>query len=140
MAFPTLFPYGVGDVTMGDRETKVSMTDSAAHLVKYAEKKKNRKWKYRFASHPRWLHWAQNICERHRSIDQRDIFIHQNRTEAALTEDELRNIIAKQGDEYNALLGKMHRYNANVTGTPCWFYQRRIELEALMEQKGMCTW
>ena len=139
MAFPTLFPYGVGDVTMKDRRTFVSLTDSAKHLIKYCQLR-NGKYEYRFASHPRWLHWVHNICERHRSITQRNVFLQKNKEDADLTEDQLREIIDEGGDRLQTLLGKMCRYNANVTGTPSWFYQRKMELEALIEHKGMCTW
>ena len=59
MAFPTLFPDGVGDPT--NRSTIRSMSDNdietfaakLKHLVKLAEKIKG-KWHYRFSSHPRF--------------------------------------------------------------------------------------
>ena len=36
MAFPTLFPFGVGDATYKDRNVKVTLTESNPHLLKYA--------------------------------------------------------------------------------------------------------
>jgi len=139
MAFPTLFPFGVGDCTMFDRLKKVTMTESAKHLLKFCQKL-NGEYVYRFARHPRWMHWAQNIAERHRAQGQRDMFIVRNREDTDLTERELREVIAEGGERLNRLVGKMCRFNANITGGASWFYQRRIELEALMEQEGMCTW
>jgi hypothetical protein len=34
-AFPTLFPYSDGDVTSGDRHTKISITEAGKHYLKY---------------------------------------------------------------------------------------------------------
>ena len=38
MAFPTLFPYGTGDVTNKKRLVEVTMVDANEHLLKYAVK------------------------------------------------------------------------------------------------------
>ena len=63
MAFPTLFPDGKGDPTnkavhseISDSATQ-SFADKLKHLIKFAEKR-DEKWIYRFASHPRFAYWA----------------------------------------------------------------------------------
>ena len=56
-----------------------------------------------------------------------------------MTEEELKNLIDKGGDEFAALLGRMQKYNANILGSNAYFHKKKKELEALMEQEGMCT-
>ena len=59
MAFPTLFPDGVGDPTNRSTIRSMSQNDietlaaKSKHLVKLAEKIEG-KWHYRFSSHPRF--------------------------------------------------------------------------------------
>ena len=138
MTFPTLFPYGVGDVTFGDRLYPVTLTDSNKHLTRYAEVIDG-KLETRFASHPRWAHWAQNMAERHRMLSQRNVYLQRHPDDALMTEEELLKIINEGGVGLNEILSKMQSYNANITGTPAYFYNKRKELEALMEQEGLPT-
>ena len=59
MAFPTLFPDGVGDPTNRSTIRSMSQNDietlaaKLKHLVKLAEKIEG-KWHYRFSCHPRF--------------------------------------------------------------------------------------
>ncbi|KAK6987993.1 hypothetical protein R3P38DRAFT_2660964, partial [Favolaschia claudopus] len=55
-AFPTLFPLGHTDFT-ATREIPVTMTEWAAHLMRYRDG--------RFACHPRFRYWALNTIMRH---------------------------------------------------------------------------
>ena len=64
MAFPTLFPYGTGDPTTKDREQPVSLSESFKHLISFGERRNN-KFIWRFASHPRFMYWALNMKQRH---------------------------------------------------------------------------
>ena len=82
MAFPTLFPYGKGDFLNRERNIEVILTDANKHLLKYAiknEKVKNDELEpsyiYPFTEHDRWINWAQNISERHRIYNQRNIYL-----------------------------------------------------------------
>ena len=75
LAFPTLFPNGIGDPTDNTirREISQKETESFAlklkHLIKFGEKR-NGKWHYRFASHPRFGYWAYNMLYRKRLLSQ----------------------------------------------------------------------
>ena len=140
MAFPTLFPYGVGDITMRTRRYDVTFTNAMKHYLNYAvyDPRLNTHI-FPFAEHSRWVHWAQNTEERHRFNSQRTVFLRKNEGIANLSEQELRRIINEGGDEFNALIRKMHVYNANIIGSSSYFYKKRKELEALMETAGMPT-
>ena len=51
----------------------------------------------------------------------------------------LRNILNENGDEFTMLLHRMQKFNSNIAGSNAYFYKRKIELEALIEQEGMPT-
>lgn len=53
MAFPTLFPDGKGDPTNPAILKNATLKEKVKHLIKFAEKKDS-KWIYRFANHPRF--------------------------------------------------------------------------------------
>jgi hypothetical protein len=55
MAFPTLFPYGVGDVTAMNRDHIVTMTEANKHLLKYYIEVDG-EGMYIFAAHNTWKH------------------------------------------------------------------------------------
>ena len=107
MAFPTLFPYGKGDWFNRERNVEVSLTDSNKHLLKYAVRNTisdtdnlEPEYIYPFAEHERWANWAQNINERHRINDQRNIYLKKNPEDANLTENDLRNLVRDNGEEF----------------------------------------
>ena len=52
-----------------------------------------------------------------------------------LIENELRDIVSNGGDKLNKLMSRMQKFNSNVVGSNTYFYKKRNELEALMEQK-----
>lgn len=137
-AFPTLFPYGVGDPTNGDREVEVSMTDSMKYLLKYCIRF-NDEWHYPIAEDDRFVHWAQNTLERHRAQSQRGVLIHRNEEFANLTAAEMQAIINEKGERYDALIAKMQAFNSNLNGTPQYLYKARKGLEAIMESEGLPT-
>ena len=105
---PTLFPYGIGDITNKDRMSAVSLTESNNHLQKYAVfDEKQKKWIYPFAKHNRWCHYVQNICEHHRVNSNTSFYLHSNKEHSNLSEEELVKIFEDGGDELNQLMGKM---------------------------------
>ena len=61
MAFPSLFPYGVGDVTRNARRNNVKFGLAMSHYLNYGVYIENEdRYKIPFAEHKRWVHWAQN--------------------------------------------------------------------------------
>ena len=77
MAFPTLFPDGKGDPTNPAILKNVTLKEKVKHLIKFAEKRDN-KWIYRFAYHPRFSCWALHMIQRKQILQQNGIFIKQN--------------------------------------------------------------
>ena len=138
-AFPTLFPYGVGDVTMKERASHVSMSESIAHLIKFAYKDCTGAWVYPFMRHSCWLGWAVNTAGRHRSIGQRNVFLRNSPEVASMTEENLCAVIHEGGEVLDSLIGRMTAYNSNILGSPSYLYTKKMHLEELMEQSGMCT-
>ena len=137
LAFPTLFPHGVGDYFGGEREVPITLGQSAAHLLKYCYKASNGEWIYPFARNNRWLHWVQNTVERHRFNSQKIVFLQKSPEFANLSDEELKKIIDKNENELKDLLSKMQMYSSNILGSNAYFYKRRTELQGLMEQEGM---
>lgn len=106
MSFPTLFPDGKGDPTNNATllNTSDSVTDAFAnklkHLMKFGEKK-NGKWVYRFASHPRFGYWAYNMLYRRRILGQGSYFLKQNPSEADLTLQDLKEMLQTNSHNFN---------------------------------------
>ena len=83
LAFPCLFPDGLGDPTnngvprqISDKEND-SFAKKLKHLIRFGEYI-NGKWQYRFAAHPRFGYWAYNMLYRKRILGQGNFYIKQN--------------------------------------------------------------
>jgi hypothetical protein len=142
MAFPPLFPYGVGDVTFKDRRTSVNLTLSNPHLLKYVIwNSQESLWWYLFATDARWMYWAQNTVECHRSQGQRGIYLDRMSEDANITENKLGAFVKEDhSDGLKLLMSWMRKFNSNITGSPAaYFYKKQAELEALIDAKGMPT-
>ena len=140
MAFPTLFPYGCGDATKKDRRVEVTLTDANQHLLNYAVWDPEREvWFYPFAKHSRWAHWSQNTAERHRANGQKSVWLSKTNEAANLTEEDMANLVQQGGAALDQLLGGMQAFNANINGSNAYLHKWKTNLEALMEQEGMCS-
>ena len=92
MAFPTLFPDGKGDPTNPAILKNATLKEKVKHLIKFAEKKDS-KWIYRFANHPRFSYWALNMIQCKQILQQTGFFLKQNPGEQQLTMEELREMV-----------------------------------------------
>ena len=90
MEFPTLSPFGKGDPTTRARQHGVTLTEAFKHLVKFAERLPNGKYRWRFASHPRFPYWALDMKQRHQLLSQSNVYLHQHPADANMTIEELR--------------------------------------------------
>eukprot|EP00957_Ditylum_brightwellii_P192206 14630917-Ditylum_brightwellii.AAC.1 len=70
---------------------------------------------------------------------QKPGYLHRNPMDAQLTEEELTHTLRENNKEFEELLGRMTKYNANIIGSNSYFCRKRLELEALMEQEGLPT-
>ena len=73
LCFPTLFPFGSGDVTNPDRHHEMSFSKAVTHYEKYCIERDG-KFEWPLQDHPRWPHWARNVEERWRAVTQRSIY------------------------------------------------------------------
>ncbi len=79
MAFPSLFPFGLGDPTRKERIIEVSETDGFKHLLKYATRHSvTNELYFPFAKHPRFKFWAYDRSRRRRGLNQCSVYLDQN--------------------------------------------------------------
>ena len=135
MAFPTLFPYGTGDPTTKNRSHHVGYAEFFKHLMRFAENAHDTKW--RFASHPRFPYWALNMKQRHNLLSQANVYLKQHPSDARLSVQQLRDMVGRMDSEQ--LMSRLHRYVSKVHGTKQYWYQRSLELKALIQNKGPPT-
>ena len=125
-----------GDPTNPALNRDLQFAEKIKHLLKYAERKDGR-WFYRFASHPRFAYWAFNMIERKRILQQTGIFLKQNPGEAHLTIEEIKEMAVS--DSANVFLSKMSRYLANISGSNAYWFKARENLKAIISTVGPPT-
>jgi hypothetical protein len=108
------------------------LAEAAEHYTKYCETIDG-KPVYRFASHPRFPHWIQNIAERDRVRAQSRVYFKKNEGEFNYTPEQLAVMTTS---ELTDLTSRMYRYSANITGSAAYMISKRQELEALISTKG----
>ena len=65
---------------------------------------------YRFAPHPRFPHWCQNVLERHRMLSQVQVYLNQNPGDAAMTIEHMRHPFRSGSPQAQQLIQRMCRY------------------------------
>ena len=133
-SFPCLFPFGHGDPFYLARQYSITLHEAVQHYQRYAVKLSDQMshYEYPFARNPRFCHYIQNVDERHRIYSQANYCISDSGVSLSL-EDFVQ--IQHDPQRLAELKGKITRYAANITGSTSYFYQRRKELEAVIEQK-----
>ena len=56
-----------------------------------------------------------------------------------MTEEALSNMLNDESDKLNNLISQIQKFNTNIVGSNAYFHERRKELEALIQQEGLCT-
>ena len=95
MCFPTLFPYGVGDITRVGRRYDVTLTESNRHLLNQvvADNIDGNSYVYLSAMYNRWMHWSHNATERRRIQGRKNIYMSRNHETSSISESDLRLMI-----------------------------------------------
>ena len=137
MAFPALFPYAAGDPTNPARHHPVSITDGFKHLIKFGEVHDGCNTHWRFASHPRFPYWALNMKQRHQLLSQSSIYLKHHPADANLTVEDLKSMVGSMPAAQ--LMQRLQRYAAKVQGSSSYWFQRYLELRALLDEKGPPT-
>ena len=75
--------------------------------------------------------------QRHQLLSQAKVYLSQNPQDANLTTEQLREMVGQMSA--HQLVNRLQRYVAKIQGTRQYWYQRYLELKALIEQKGPPT-
>jgi hypothetical protein len=110
-AFPSLFPNGTADFA-APRDIKVTMTEWAAHLMRFKDG--------RFARHPRFRYWALNTIMRHEAKKSSKWYCTTHREDRELTVQDIQEMI--NNDDATGLADRVaHSGGSNLQGTrPFW--------------------
>ena len=134
MAFPSLFPDGMGDPFRAHIECDLeSRLNIIKNLVKFCEMINGERI-CRFAQHPRFILWIYNLTTRHNTMKQGTIFLKQNPGQANLTIDQLKAMVGS-GNK-NDVVKNMQRYLANIVGTPSYWHKVSTALDTVCAVKG----
>ena len=91
------------------------MAEAFKHQIKFAERLSNGKFKWRLASHPRFLYWALNMKQRHQLLSQAKIYWHQHPVDANKTMEELMAMV--NSISANQMVNRLQRYVSKIQGT-----------------------
>ena len=112
LAYPCLFPTGLGDFYMNRPRTCSAMADWADHLIWYSDG--------RFANHPYFKFIVHNMIMRKRTLEQSTYIVQQQLGDKHLTVSDIKEKLQK-GDrsiaEKNCLLWCMLAWYGSVLGT-----------------------
>jgi hypothetical protein len=122
LAFPTLFPFGCGDISEV-RAHPLSWKVWSRHLQKYYDG--------RFAMHQRFPYFLLNTHERDAANRQAGLFL--NAGDVRLTVGDLKKLNAASRQQ---LAQKLSKYGATLRNTPAFFTERRRELNAMCDEIG----
>jgi hypothetical protein len=132
--WPHLFPLGIGDVTYKSRNYFVSFHEACQHYLKYSIRKQDGTYFYPFVEDPNFVMYIQDVDERNRIMQQANVYISQNLGDANMTLNQLRN-----PQQRSIIMKRMHKFGANILGSPSHLYRERRKLEELIKQKGCPT-
>lgn len=117
--FPTLFAHVIDGVPQGDPTDKarirpVTQREQISYLLKVAYKKDGR-WIYPYAEHPRFAFWCLNMLHRHRACDLSEVLLNQNEEEYKLDIETVQATL-NNNDYPPSFVRKLQRYAQSITG------------------------
>ena len=124
LAFPCLFPYGLGDFHINRPISCTSMTNWADHLLWYKDG--------RFAHHAYFKFVVHNMLLRKRAIEDCSFIVQQKLGDGHLSISDLKESI-RAGD--TTIAKKILYFGANLRGTSQYWIQRARELRSLVQYK-----
>ena len=122
LAFPTLFPFGVGDFSE-TRKHAVTWEQWSKHVQKFYDG--------RFSTHSRFPYFLLNTHEREVANRQSGLFVAEH--DKRLTVGDLRKMSASQKQD---VAKRVSKYGATLRNTPAFMGERKKELHAMCEQIG----
>ncbi|KAK3104656.1 hypothetical protein FSP39_007268 [Pinctada imbricata] len=124
LAFPCLFPYGLGDFYINRPRTCISMSDWADHLLWYEDG--------RFAKHQYFKFVIHNMIMRKKAMETSNFVYNQQLGDGHLTIDMLKEQI-QNGD--TSAGKKILYFGSSIRGTNQYWNQRARELRSLIQYK-----
>jgi hypothetical protein len=143
-AFPTLFPYGAGDYNWGEQswttgydENQERVTAHKPPPVQFANWLRflMRHKSMRFATHPRFRHYVNNMHLRGTTSGLSSLFVRRE-AKGIANALELKELL--DGDDAG-LYRRLQGYGGKMSGSPAWKRARRAELEDLITWRGPPT-
>ncbi|XP_046145856.1 uncharacterized protein LOC123989199 [Osmia bicornis bicornis] len=125
MAFPHLFPDGQADIVDFTRNQKLQYSEWCEFLMHYKDK--------RFANDCRFRFHCLNTLQRHEALIKSAIFCKKNDFTGSI--QQLRTELIRNP----AILKKLLSWGSKIRGTSTYWYQRRLELQAMVNQLGVPT-
>ena len=123
-AFPTLYPYGKGDLR-SQRTWDILPAEYFKHLLWYKDG--------RFARHTRWRYFALNSTLRWRALQEGRVYVKQHLNEGQLDVSDIQEMI---GNGDNQLADRIMRYGEGLRGSRQFWMARRYELTDMIKQIG----
>ena len=115
----------------------ICLNHSFKHLLKYGDENSAGEQQWRFALHPRFPYWALNMKQRHQVLSQAKIYLRQNPGNVHISLEELKEMVGNLRGEQ--LKKRIQRYTAKILRSSQYWFQRYLELSALLEQVGTPT-
>jgi len=135
--FPCLFPFGNADPFEQGRLHSVTLKEYLEHFCRYAIFDEIRgAFRRPFDANPRFMHYLQDLDERHRIISQAQFYIRNNPADAGRALIEFDRMDHQSIQEMH---GRISKYSANICGSNSYLSAKRNELQSLIEQKGNAT-
>lgn len=125
-AFPTLFPYGIGDLR-DNRMKEVKPGNYFKHFMNFHDD--------RFAKHPTFRFFAYNSWIRWTALSDGSVFVKNNVEFKNLTVSELKEKLS----ENQNIMRQIMFQSSNLRGTKAYWHTRANELRDMVEQLGLPT-
>lgn len=126
MAFPHLFPYGKGDVSM-PHESKIKLSEYGNYLMDYEDD--------RFAKDPRFRYFLMNTLMRWTALNCGNIFVKKNEIFSNMTIEQLRLYLK----EHPNVVKQIMHYASTIRTTKPYWTTRCSELLDMVTQLGPPT-
>jgi Helitron helicase-like domain at N-terminus len=128
MAFPTLFPLGLADISLR-RHRKIELHEWAKHLMRYRDS--------RFATHPRFRFFALNLIFQHRSMQRGKYLFSRNISHHSMTVGQLKEALSRHDGPH--LAADIVRCLKTVKATRPYWNMEGGKLRDMIAQIGTPT-
>jgi hypothetical protein len=134
MAFPSLFPNGIGDpFSISKSHKPETLLNKVKNLLYFAEMI-GEDMECRFAQHSRFVMWIHNILYRHKTLGQGHVYLQHNENDRLLTTDQIKSML--ENGRINEVINNLKRYVANIPGSSSYLQSVHNDLLSIIDSKG----